>query len=416
MGRRLRHRVDESLRFAGISSPVDSSTPAVAIPADTAAARAISVPLTFRTLRGISGLKAIRAEWNAVVRTMSRPRYFHRFPWHEAYASHLAANPADLRFIVAYRGDASLGVFPLKRGTRAIGGVTVRTLEIPEHPHIQDRDFIFEGQPSTSGLVAAMVDYLDAGTEPWDVLLTHDLLEDSAALFSIEAVCPRQTLVEEANGCDFFDDTPYETRLRGFAKSFRGGLRRARHRLAQLDGVEYVCADDTRQLSVALQQLIEVEGSGWKGREGTAIRCDSRLVAFYHALVAGFGPMGGVEINLLRLANTCIAAQLCMRGERCLDILKIGHDEGRSFLSPGNMLLEHVVKRVFDRREVDVVNLVSNAPWQSLWRPRTRRRIAAYIFNTTLRGRMSYNAMRAKDRLRPVYRRYIKPLIERERR
>jgi CelD/BcsL family acetyltransferase involved in cellulose biosynthesis len=181
--------------------------------------------------------------------------------------------------------------------------------------------------------------------------------------------------------------------------------------LSQESAVEFITAGDTESLSSAFDEFVGVEASGWKGRTGTAIRADRRLMGFYRSLIDGFMPIGGVRINLLRVDGQCIAGQFCLKVDRSLYSLKIGYREDFSRLSPGNMLLEHVLKREFATGDVDAVDLITGAPWQRHWRPQTRKLFTAYAFNRTVRGGMSFRISRAKEHLRPTYQRYIKPLL-----
>jgi Acetyltransferase (GNAT) domain len=353
----------------------------------------------FRTFHGMAGLLKIREEWNAVVRAMSHAQHFHQYAWFDAYARHLVTDPSALHFVVAYRQCKPVGVFPLANGTRTIGGLPVRTLALSAHPQTALGDFVFEPRPQNSGLVASVVDYLRGEPDSWDVLVAPGLLEDSAALFSINGRRPWCTVIEEATPCDFFDDTPYAARLSMLSKDFRSTLRKARTKLARQEHVEFVRATDPQALSVAFDDFVGVE--------------NSRFVAFYRAILDGFAATGGVEINLLRVAGRCIAAQFCVKVDRRLDILATGYREEHSRLEPGNMLLENVVKRALARGEVDTMTLPSHAAWHGDWRPQTHRRFTAYVFNQTLRGTMSYGAMLTKDRLRPAYRRFVRPFLDR---
>lgn len=369
--------------------------------------------LEFRTVYGLGGIREIRAEWNAVVASMSQPRHLHQFAWFDAYARHLADRPTALRVVVAYRRGSPIGVFPLARCTRTIAGVSARALEIPHHTHLHLGDFVFERQPENSGLVVALLDYLRDEPDGWDVVVAPSALEDSAVLFSVSARQPRFLYLEEASESHYLDNMPYETRLRNLSKSFRNGLRKSRALLAEEKEVEFVRAADPRALSIALDEFVGVEASGWKGQSGTAIRSDPRLMAFYRALVDGFTQTESVQINLLRVGGECIAGQFCLKVDRSLYNLKIGYREDYARLSPGNMLLEHVLKRELEGGHVDVMNLIADSSWQHHWRPRVHKLFTAYAFNHTLRGGIGLRMLHAKDRLRPAYHRYIKPLFAR---
>jgi CelD/BcsL family acetyltransferase involved in cellulose biosynthesis len=345
---------------------------------------------------------------------MTHRRWHHYPDWFESFAGTLMPDPESLRIFVSYSGATPVAVFPLSLHARVIGGVPLRSLEFPEHPHLSICDFAFEKSASNAGLVAAFVDHLrgQAG-DPWDVLVVHGVLEDSAAWFSLSESPPTRMFSEPWLVCDYLDNTPFDQRLNSLSKNFRGALRKARNKLNQEQDVQFVRVVRPEELPPAYDEFLDVEASGWKSAAGSAIKSDEKRVAFYRALATGFGGFGASEINLLRVGGKCIAAQFCLKIDRCLYILKIGYDETRSKLAPGNMLLETVVRRALSEGEVDAVNLISDAAWHADWKPQSYLRHTAFVFNTSLRGRAGYLALLAKERLRPLYRRHVKPLVDR---
>ena len=112
-------------------------------------------------------------------------------------------------------------------------------------------------------------------------------------------------------------------------------------------------------------------------------------------------------LNLLRVSGRCIAAQFCLRVDRSLYILKIGYDESYSRLAPGNMLLEYVLRRCDSERDIDIVNLASGAAWHADWKPAWDLRNDAMVFNNTVRGRIAYVLVQAKELACPLYRKYV---------
>jgi glycosyltransferase involved in cell wall biosynthesis/CelD/BcsL family acetyltransferase involved in cellulose biosynthesis len=370
--------------------------------------------ITFRLFRGAEGLAQIREDWDTVVRGMQHPRYFHCFPWYAAFARTLCDDPSLLRFFVAYSDGKPIAVFPLSSGKRTLAGVPARTLEFPQHEHLTICDFVFELSPANAGIVASLLEHLRREQpEPWDVLFIDGVLEDSAAWFSLTSRPPPPMLAEPRGRCDYFDRTPFDQRLGGFSKNFRGALRKARNKLAQQAGVEFIHALRPGEIAAALEEFFDVEASGWKGSAGSAIRSDPRLVAFYRAVSSGFGAFSGSEINLLRVDGKCIAGQFCLKVGRCLHILKIGYDEAHSKLAPGNLLLENVVRRSLSEGEVDTINLITAVAWHADWNPQSYARHTAFLFNQSLGGHTAYLALGTKASLRPIYRQYVKPWVER---
>ena len=360
--------------------------------------------LGFRLYSGEDGLAEVEREWDAAAVTVAHPRFQHLYPWFAACARH-AAGPGSARVFVARDGDVPVGIFPLVARARRIGGVPVRALELHASAHALMCDVVFEPCPARAGLVAALVEHLRAEVPGWDVLALPNLLEDSAGWFSLSACPPARLVVEEAEGCKVLPVIPSEQRLAALPKSFRGTLRRSRTRLAEQPGVEFVRARTPAELPEAVAAFLEVEGSGWKGAHGSAINRDERRVAFYRSVALDFAALGLAEVNLLRIAGKPAAAEFCLKVGRCLYLLKVGYDEQFAKLVPGHLLLEHVLERCAAERDVDTVNLVSDAPWSAYWRAQELARRSAFVFNATARGLASYAAMRGRQALRPAVRR-----------
>jgi CelD/BcsL family acetyltransferase involved in cellulose biosynthesis len=369
--------------------------------------------IAFRLFRGAEGLAQIRDDWEAVCRTMRRPRYFHCFPWHQAYARTLFEDPASLRFFVAYSDGVPVAIFPLYARSRVIGGMPVQTLGFPVHSHLPICDFVFDRSATNSGLAAAFVEYLRREQpDPWDVLCLDGVLEDSAVWFSLLCRPAAQMIRYQGPVCDYLDSTPFDERLQKMSKSFRAALRKARNKLAAEAGVEFVQVVCPGEIASALEEFFDVEASGWKRAAGTAIKSNARLVAFYREVGSGFGASHRTEINLLRVGGKCVAGQFCLRTGHCLHVVKIGYDEAYSRLAPGNMLLENVVRRSLSEGEVDSINLLSNTAWHGDWKPQSYARHEVFLFNHSLRGQAAYIGLRTKDVLTPFYRQHVKPLFE----
>lgn len=371
-------------------------------------------PVSFRAFSGLPGLAEVRTDWRRVTETLTRPRFVHLYPWFEAYARTLADDPAALRVFVAYAGAVPTAVFPMIARSRKLGGLSLRVLEPANDLHLPLCDFVFEKTGANAGLTAALVDFLRGADTSWDALYLPTLLDDSAAWFSLSSLALPRSIVEPGSDCDYLASFPFEQRLESLSKNFRGALRKARNKLTVEPDVEFQSITEPPELDAAFQAFVEVEGSGWKAAQGSAINLIPRVHAFYRALVSGFAPLGGVEINLLRLGGRCIAAQFCLKVARCLYILKIGYDEQRAKLAPGNMLLENVLRRYGAGSDLDEVNLISNAEWHTDWKPLRHQRRTAIVFNRSPRGVAAYLAKHASRRLGPIYRAHVAPRLRRK--
>jgi CelD/BcsL family acetyltransferase involved in cellulose biosynthesis len=194
-----------------------------------------------------------------------------------------------------------------------------------------------------------------------------------------------------------------------FSANFRSNLNKARNKLSRETGVEFSRVSRGPQLMRCFEEFLDLEASGWKGREGrgTAIRLDPALVRFYRSLIEGFGADDMAVINCLRIRGDLVAGQFCLRDEDTLYVLKLAYDETRSRLAPGNMLLEWVIREGMERSAYRYVNLVGEPPWFKDWRPVSVPLKSLSVFNATAAGWTARSLLELKQQLKPLRRKYL---------
>jgi CelD/BcsL family acetyltransferase involved in cellulose biosynthesis len=366
----------------------------------------------FEVFQGVEGLAAIREEWERVTRSLSKPRFFHLYEWYESYLNTLADSP--VYFVLARRKGAPVGVIPLAMGRQRLAGTKLRCLSLPHHPHM----LLCDAQLTNGGLdritMRELFAYLRRQQRiQWDVLFFPNLLEDSGLLSALDAGASALWISEPQTYCNYLPCLPPNELAARISRNFSGNLRKARNKLAKLNGVEFISARGQPEIDRALDEFLTVESSGWKGvaGEGSAISLDGRVLSFYQSLTRNFSRTAACEINLLRAEGRCIAGQYCLVVGDTSYILKIGYDEAYAHVAPGNMLLEHTIQRYLREDAIKYVNLVTDTPWHSNWRPLSYTVSRAWVFNTTSAGLTAYSLLRVKGPLSLSYRRWLKPLM-----
>ncbi len=194
----------------------------------------------------------------------------------------------------------------------------------------------------------------------------------------------------------------YEAIAANYASRLKKSLKQARKRLGAGYGVEFLrSAGDG--IAEAFTQFLEVEASGWKAEQGSAIGQVADRRAFYELLIRGGNGLWRPEINLLRLNGRTAAAQLCVRAGRALSVLKIGYDESHRELTPGNLLLDQLLRTSCESGDTDTVSLITDTAWMADWRPRKAAVLTLMRFNHTAAGltaRALSHVGRLRDRMR----------------
>ena len=118
------------------------------------------------------------------------------------------------------------------------------------------------------------------------------------------------------------------------------------------------------------------------------------------------------EISILRVDSIPIAAQFGIIVDETVYQLKIGYDEKYSNLSPGNILIKKLLSE-YRQRDLKCFNLVSHTNWHKNWRAARQNLYSGYVFNNTPLGYLLYFLLRAKQLLRPIYHKCVRPLFSR---
>jgi CelD/BcsL family acetyltransferase involved in cellulose biosynthesis len=186
-------------------------------------------------------------------------------------------------------------------------------------------------------------------------------------------------------------------------------LERFRRKMSRDHDARFELVTVPEDLDGALRQGFEVEGSGWKGRAGTAILSAPETTAFYGAIAMAFAARGELALSWISLDGRMVAFDLCLLRAGRLYLLKTGFDESARRLAPGLVLRLAVVERCFERGLEAHELLGDVAEWKSKFATSERRHVDVRRFRRSPAGaaRRTYSAHlrpalgRAYRRLRP---------------
>lgn len=119
-------------------------------------------------------------------------------------------------------------------------------------------------------------------------------------------------------------------------------LRRQLRRLGETDPIAFTELQPDEPVDAWVDEFIELEGRGWKGSGGTAIRDDAAVRAFFRAAIAGAHAARQLMAYKMKGANP-IAMKLNLRRGKHAIAYKIAYDESLAKFSPGVLLeIEHI--------------------------------------------------------------------------
>jgi CelD/BcsL family acetyltransferase involved in cellulose biosynthesis len=115
------------------------------------------------------------------------------------------------------------------------------------------------------------------------------------------------------------------------------------------DGFEqrHVQITQPEQIAAAVDRYAAIEGSGWKGRIGTALGSKPTQLRFYQQLMLGFARHGDAVVHELWFGEKLVASRLVIRRHQMVTILKTTYDESMAAYAPGRLQLRAVIEDAF---------------------------------------------------------------------
>ena len=198
---------------------------------------------------------------------------------------------------------------------RMAGLVRMKEMRIPRGRELPFSDFIYEKTEANKNRSQDLLKALGTQTGyKWDLIDLHKrVFEDSSIWYSLRNSHYPYKICEKKGEVFYLQAESYDQLQQNFSKNFRKALRKKKKRLSGVANPEFVCIKDKADLNWAFQDFIDLEGSGWKGREGRAIIRDRRHLRFYENLRNNFSETGSVELHLQKDRDRSIAGLFCLR-------------------------------------------------------------------------------------------------------
>jgi CelD/BcsL family acetyltransferase involved in cellulose biosynthesis len=197
-------------------------------------------------------------------------------------------------------------------------------------------------------------------------------------------------------------DGCFETYQRGLSRNRRRSLRRGRRALEAQGHVSFDMHEGVDGLPQALHEVFEIEGSGWKGRAGTAMASRPETARFYSEVAHWAAERGWLRLSFLRLDGRAIACDFSFEFEGTLHSLKSGYDEEYRAVGPGALLLHEQLRHAFDRG-LDALDLLGHTDsFKRSWADCADERIRVHAFQRSPLGLLHWSRTAAREGARPA--------------
>ena len=370
--------------------------------------------LSVRVQRGGQELvEQIAPEWRRLCDESGDEEVFYRPEWAQAYLR--AFDPkADVVMITAWAGERLRGILPLVRRRTFISGLPVVTLTVPANVHSLRASLTV--CPGAEGEAALQALWQAAKNLPrWDLIDVANVVEGNALdrfvalarTYGYRTARKRtsQTLylpIEASDAASKSDKAAAQPPwLAGTRPKFRSHLRRAKRQLEEQGTLElkhYGAADPA-----ALKKFYDLEASGWKGAEGTAIQCDAHTQQFYDAVAQAAARDGYLSLDFLELNGKPIAGHFGFNLRGRYFLAKAGYDEAFRRHGPGQLLVNEILGQT-PQRGLHEFDFVGPATWdESRWASARRTNYRIFIFRKNLYGALLHAVqISARDAVRKL--------------
>ncbi len=346
-------------------------------------------------VQGLGEFCALEQEWDACLAAgpVDQPYLRHGFirAWLEAFRP---AGP--LRVLVARdAGGRAVGMAPLLERRRA--GLTV--LASPANDHSCRVEWVLGREPARA--VEALWAYLRDRLR-WDVLVLRDVPRDgpTSTVLAGLAARDRYPVGRWPSLSSPFLALGREPREGQVTAKFLANLRRRMRRLQERGAVSYRRVDcGEAEVGAFLEGFLALEAAGWKGRSGTAIARDPRLVSFYRGVAAAAARQGWLSLRALELEGRPVAMHFALTHRGTYSLPKPAYDEALAHCSPGQLLLREVLAECETRGLAELDFLGPDMAWKREWAPTLRQHDWLHLYRPGLTGTALHGL---RHRLRPL--------------
>lgn len=362
-----------------------------------------ALPTSVIVRRGDAALFGADGAWRQAAASLAGVPYYLTTLANDCFRSRLMPD-AEWIAIELHRDSQCVGVVLAQLGRTKLSGVPLRSLSLPYHSHFILSDLLMAPVEHIDAYWPQMASALAQHGVRWDVIHCPAVVGSGAAIRAALDL-GESALTRRIRSSNYFDCTvPYAQISAGFSELLRKNLQKGWRRIERSGKLEIVSVRGSLTTVDAFDDFLRIEASGWKGQQGTAISCDTGTLSFWRDMFLLQSEEMHAEVNLMKLDGQAIAGQLCLVSNRTCYVHKIAYDEAYKRLSPGQLLIEDLLRRSCENSDIDEVSVVSDASWHSDWSPCSQDVYEVWMFREIWVARFASGLIRMRDGIRSLLR------------
>jgi len=356
---------------------------------------------------GLEVLAGFAEEWRELLERGSGGDPYARPEWIIAYLR--AYSPrARVVALSAKRGGHLCALLPLTWKNGSFAGLPARKLRVPlpmpgsNTPLVLDPDV---DEDTTLRALWASLRHFPG----WDVLELPSVYENAA----VERLCRIASGQGYHTGGWSLLPLPWLPLDGGDMEklppgaTLRSRLRQAERKLAALGDLRlhvFAKAD-----AGVLQRFYDLEASGWKGREKSAILCDQRSRQFFNEVARESERFHYLSLYFLELSDRLISAHFGLNYRGRYYAPKIAYDEAYRQYRPGHLMVQKILRECVPRG-ISAYPMGVQEEWKLEWTKQLHQRTFQCIFNQGAWARILFTArFQIRPALKKLIRRPVRP-------
>lgn len=345
-------------------------------------------------------LPAIEEEWVKIQNASSAQSPFSSFDYVQMWYTYFAA-PEDVRVYCVSVGDKTIGFIPLV----VMSNKGFRELHNLYNDHcFNPRPLILNGYEQE--FQELLLHQLFKDKQRWD-LFRHGFsysFSTLPGLFSDDQLIRahvRWTKKREPTYSILLNKSFEEYVKIDLTANMRSYIKKRRKKLANAENHSFLHYQGSEAIKY-WSHFLEIEGSGWKGAQGSSInKTDTCVQIYYEKLLLILADYGVLHLYFLNVGDKAIAAGFGYSESEVFHYAKIGYDEEYQEFSPSNILQLHVIERMMT--ESHNIKRFHLFPWDYGYKHRFINEqsecIETIIYSPTVRGNLAYALILAKMKL-----------------
>jgi len=346
---------------------------------------------------GIELVDQMADEWRGLCDVATNEQPFYRPEWIRAYIRAFVPGASLLLITAKLHGRLCL-VLPLVEERGTFSKVPLRKLRSPVNFWAGRFDAVRSSGPEGDAGIIAAWEHLKK-LEGWDLLQLRDAPEGgTVSLLAAAARADRFQVFQQPDkpspyvpipaDPDLLKQMPLNSRL-------RRELRQVRRQLSEQGPLNFYRVETADRDE--LERFYQLEASGWKGREGSAI-LTLGLRHFFDEIAESAARFGYFTLYLLELKGQLLAAHFGFTQRDCYYSVVVAYNENFRQFSPGHLIISEIVLDCAARglRGYDATG--QDQEWKMKWTNQVRPVSHYHIF----RGPMGSLAYIMATRIRPA--------------